>query len=205
MVDVIKSVLITGCSAGGIGDSLCKEFISNNWRVFATARNITKVQHLKAIGCDILELDVTDEAAVKAAAAQVTIDTDGTLDMLINNAGRGILLVGYQEFDINAKKLFTVYTGTVLDSDIREVRETFETNVISVVSVTKTFAPLLLKSKGTIVNIGSMTGFIPGPYCSSYGGSKAALELLSHAMRQEMEPLGLKVVHVSCKRYTLLL
>jgi 1-acylglycerone phosphate reductase len=94
MVDGMKSVLITGCSAGGIGDALCQEFISNNWRVFATARNITKVQHLKTLGCDILELDVTDEAAVKAAAAQVAVDTDGTLDMLINNAGRGMLLVG---------------------------------------------------------------------------------------------------------------
>jgi NAD(P)-dependent dehydrogenase (short-subunit alcohol dehydrogenase family) len=201
MVNGMKSVLITGCSAGGIGDALCQEFISNDWRVFATARNITKVQHLKASGCDILELDVTDEASVKAAAAQVIVDTDGTLDMLINSAGRGMLLIEGQDDDISAKDYFTVYTGTVLDSDIREVRETFETNVIGVVSVTKTFAPLLLKSKGTIVNIGSMTGFIPGPYCSSYGGSKAALELLSHAMRQEMEPLGLKVVHVSCTRY----
>jgi NAD(P)-dependent dehydrogenase (short-subunit alcohol dehydrogenase family) len=51
---------------------------------------------LKAIGCDILQLDVTEEAAVKAVAAHVTIDTDGTLDMLINNAGRGILLMGYR-------------------------------------------------------------------------------------------------------------
>jgi 1-acylglycerone phosphate reductase len=125
--------------------------------------------------------------------------------MLINNAGRGMLLFGHQEVDICAKNHFIVYVGTVLDSDIREVRETFETNVIGVVSVTKTFAPLLLNSKGTIVNIGSITAIISGPYCSTYGGSKAALEVLSHAMRQEMEPLGLKVVHVSCNQNTWLL
>jgi 1-acylglycerone phosphate reductase len=105
MVDGMKSVLITGCSAGGIGDSLCKEFISNNWRVFATSRNIIKVQHLKAIGCDLLELDVTNEVAVKAAATHVTVDTEGTLDMLINNAGRGMLLVWCQEDDICAKSI----------------------------------------------------------------------------------------------------
>ena len=93
---------------------------------------------MKAIGCDLLELDVTNEVAVKAAATHVTVDTEGTLDTLINNAGRGTPPVWCQEDDICAKKYFIVYTGTVLDSDIREVRETFETNVIGVVSVTKT-------------------------------------------------------------------
>ena len=76
------------------------------------------------------------------------------------------------------------------------VKKVFDINVFGVLATTQNFATLLLKAKGTIVNIGSMTPRIQGPYVSPYGGSKAALEMMSHAMRQEMEPLGLHVIHV---------
>lgn len=60
-----KSVLITGCSEGGIGDALAKEFHQKGLRVFATARDLTKVEHLKALGItDVFALDVVDEAAI---------------------------------------------------------------------------------------------------------------------------------------------
>jgi len=77
------------------------------------------------------------------------------------------------------------------------VKELFNINVFGVLSTTQHFSPLLLKAKGTIANIGSMASFIDGPYASLYAGSKATLSLMSHAMRQEMEPLGLHVVHAS--------
>jgi len=94
--------------------------------------------------------------------------------------------------------MFTVvYTKTVLDADVNIMKKAFDINVFGVLSTTQAFAPLLLQEKGTIVNVGSMTGRIQGPYASPYGASKAALEMMSHAMRQEMEPLGLHVVHVS--------
>ena len=84
-----KTVLITGCSEGGIGDALAKEFHKKGVRVFATARNLTKVEHLKALGLDILPLDVTDEASIKAAVESVKAITGGTLDILVNNSGGG--------------------------------------------------------------------------------------------------------------------
>jgi len=86
-----KSVLITGPSEGGIGDALARTFHKNGLRVFATARNLTKVQHLKELGLEILPLDVTDGASIKQVVESVKAATGGTLDILVNNSGGGKL------------------------------------------------------------------------------------------------------------------
>ena len=88
----MKTVLITGCSEGGIGDALAQEFHLKGLRVFATARNLTKVEHLKARGIEILKLDVTSTDSIKTAVAEVEKLTGGKLDILVNNAGMGMLL-----------------------------------------------------------------------------------------------------------------
>jgi len=85
-----KTVLITGCSEGGIGDALAKSFHKKGLRVFATARNLAKVQHLKELGLDILPLDVTDDVSIKKAVESVKAATGGTLDILVNNSGAGM-------------------------------------------------------------------------------------------------------------------
>jgi short-subunit dehydrogenase len=84
-----KSALITGCSEGGIGDALARELKSRGFRVFATARKLEKMQHLKELGCDILVLDVEDEVTIRKASEDVKNATGGKLDLLINNAGFG--------------------------------------------------------------------------------------------------------------------
>jgi 1-acylglycerone phosphate reductase len=84
-----KTVLITGCSEGGIGDALAKEFHRKGLRVFATARNLSKVEHLKELGLEILPLDVIDDASIKQAVESVKSLTGGTLDYLVNNSGSG--------------------------------------------------------------------------------------------------------------------
>jgi 1-acylglycerone phosphate reductase len=86
---VSKSVLITGCSEGGIGCALAKEFHREGLRVFATARNLAKVELLKNLGLEVLPLDVVDEASIKQAAESVRALTGGTLDFLVNNSGYG--------------------------------------------------------------------------------------------------------------------
>jgi short-subunit dehydrogenase len=75
-------------------------------------------------------------------------------------------------------------------------KKQFDVNYWGVLSTTQQFFPLLRNGKGTIVNIGSAVNLVPGPYTSSYRSTKAAVEVLSHAMRAEMEPFGLHVVHV---------
>lgn len=87
---VQKTVLITGSSEGGIGDALAKEFHKKGLRVFATARNLAKVQHLKEMGLEVLKLDVTDDASITQAIEQVKTLTGGTLDILVNNSGGGM-------------------------------------------------------------------------------------------------------------------
>lgn len=86
---VQKSVLITGCSQGGIGDALAQEFYQRGLRVFATAINLSEVEHLKTLGLEILSLNVVDEASIKKAVESVQALTGGTLDFLVNNAGSG--------------------------------------------------------------------------------------------------------------------
>jgi 1-acylglycerone phosphate reductase len=85
----MKSVLITGCSKGGIGDALAQEFYSKGLLVFATARDLSKVEHLKSLGLTTLKLDVTSAESIKNAVAEVEAVTGGKLDFLVNNAGMG--------------------------------------------------------------------------------------------------------------------
>jgi NADP-dependent 3-hydroxy acid dehydrogenase YdfG len=97
-MDKRKSVLITGCSAGGIGDALAQSFHSHGFRVFATARNLSKVAHLKELGMEIIELDVINEESVKRAAETVSAATQKTLDVLVNNSGTSMSLAKSAEF-----------------------------------------------------------------------------------------------------------
>jgi 1-acylglycerone phosphate reductase len=84
-----KTVLITGCSAGGIGEALAKAFHKKGLKVFATARNLAKVEQLKALGLDIIQLDVVDDESIKQAVEKVKEATGGKLDFLVNNSGGG--------------------------------------------------------------------------------------------------------------------
>ena len=89
LLKMAKSVLITGCSEGGIGDTLAREFHSKGARVFATARTLSKTKHLKAMGVETLSLDVTSTESIETALATISGATGGKLDILVNNSGTG--------------------------------------------------------------------------------------------------------------------
>jgi 1-acylglycerone phosphate reductase len=84
-----KTVLITGASTGGIGDALALEFHIRGLRVFATARSLEKIQHLKELGMEVWTLDVTSQESINETAIKVRELTSGSLDFLVNNAGVG--------------------------------------------------------------------------------------------------------------------
>jgi NAD(P)-dependent dehydrogenase (short-subunit alcohol dehydrogenase family) len=84
-----KTVLITGCSEGGIGSALAYAFHRHGCHVFATARDLQKVQNLKKAGIEVLELDVLDEGSCRSAAEWVREATGGTLNVLVNNSEVG--------------------------------------------------------------------------------------------------------------------
>lgn len=82
----MKTVLITGCSKGGIGYFLCEEFVKAGCKVFASARRLEAMRGLDALGCTLLQLDVQSEASCKKAV-QAVIAEAGHIDVLVNNAG----------------------------------------------------------------------------------------------------------------------
>lgn len=195
-----KSVLITGCSAGGIGDALAQTFHRRGLRVFATARNLSKIEHLTKLGIEVFKLDVVDSASVKDVAQKVSNATGGTLDILVNNAGTG--RKGLCEWHLLSVKqlrltLLKGYGMTVLDSDMDLARKLFELNVLAIISTTQAFSPLLIKSQGLVVNTGSIVGITPVPFQGLYNASKAGVHMLSDTMRLELKPFGVRVSLVS--------
>ncbi|KAJ5083941.1 hypothetical protein NUU61_008520 [Penicillium alfredii] len=173
-----SSVLITGCSDGGIGSGLALAFQERGYQVFATARNIDKMEALTGLpNVTLLTLDVVEPSHIDAAVKAVSAQTGGTLSYLINNAGRNHFM-------------------PILDETIETAREIFEINVWGPVAVTKAFAPLLIEAQGTLVNITSIAGHIPLPNMGSYAASKRSLEIISESLRLELTPFHVKVLSV---------
>ena len=172
-----KTALITGCSPGGIGYALALEFHSKGLHVFATARNEKAIADLEALGIDALQLEVTSPGSIAGVKRHISERTNGSLDYLINNAGRN-------------------YTVPALDIEFLEVQATFETNVFSVMRMCQAFAPLLIQAKGTIIQIGSVAAEIPYVFGSTYNASKAALHSYSDTLRIELAPFNVNVMVV---------
>jgi 1-acylglycerone phosphate reductase len=172
-----RSVLITGCSKGGLGDVLARAFHTRGLRVIATARNPSKIEHLKPLGIETLTLDVTSQESIKTCIQEVSNLTGGSLDILLNNSGGGCHL-------------------PLIDVSIDAAREAFDLNVWSVLSMVQAFMPLLLKSSygGMIVNNTSVASVAAVPLQGIYNASKAAAASLTEALRLELQPFGIKVV-----------
>ncbi|KAH8764331.1 oxidoreductase [Diaporthe sp. PMI_573] len=173
-----KSILVTGCSAGGIGAALALVLAQRGHHVFATARNIDRAPDaLKSLSnVTILPLDVADAASVTAAARAVTESGRG-LDVLINNAGVGYVL-------------------PVLDIDINAAQRLFDVNFWGPLRMIQAFSDLLIASRGRIVNVSSSAAVINSPWVSTYAASKAALNTLSETLRLEIGPFGVSVISI---------
>ena len=172
-----RTVLITGCSQGGLGDALAQAFHKRGLRVIATARNPSKIVHFKALGIETLVLDVLSPDSIKQCVSSVADMTGGSLDILLNNSGAG-------------------YMMPLADADMLEARKCFELNVIAVIAVTQAFLPLLLKSKHSamVVNNTSIASAAPVPMQGVYNASKAAAAMLTDNLRVELTPFKIKVV-----------
>lgn len=174
----LKSVLITGCSAGGIGAGLADAFHAKGYHVFATARTPSKISPslAEARNVTVLTLDVLSPEEIAAAVGSVTRVTGGKLDVLVNNSGRIMVMPG-------------------LDVSIEEGKKVFDTNYWAVLAMIQAFAPLLIKAKGCVVNNTSVSGVVPfGAFGSIYNSSKAAALLGSETWRLELAPLGVRTL-----------
>jgi 1-acylglycerone phosphate reductase len=172
-----KTVLITGCSDGGLGAALAVAYHEAGYRVLVTARSPSKMTTLKALNIEALTLDVLSEDSISACVSEVTKLTGGTLNVLLNNAG-------------------AQYNMPISDLSIPEAKKIFDLNVWSCISLIQAFIPLLMNAKdgAMVVNhtsVGSLAGL---PFQAAYNASKAAFAMFSDVLRLELEAFDIKVV-----------
>ncbi|SPN99134.1 related to 1-Acyl dihydroxyacetone phosphate reductase and related dehydrogenases [Cephalotrichum gorgonifer] len=172
-----KTVLITGCTAGGIGGALAETFHEKGYYVFATLRDPSKVPSALSgsASATVLKLDVLSSESIAAAVEDVKRETGGKLDILINNSGRGTM-------------------APALDASIEDGKKTFDLNYWAPLAMLQAFAPLLIKAKGCVVNNASASAYAPFPFTSVYASSKAALVAGSETWRHELRPLGVRTI-----------
>ena len=168
---------ITGCSTG-FGRDLAKHVLKLGYRTVVTARKPNDVKALAAIGeALVLKLDVTNQGQIKAAikAAETKF---GRIDVLVNNAGIG-------------------YFAAVEESEDKAVRRMFEINFFGLSRMIDAVLPgMRQRRSGFIVNFSSIGGLRSFPSVGYYNATKFAVEGLSEALWQEVEPLGIKVMLV---------
>jgi NAD(P)-dependent dehydrogenase (short-subunit alcohol dehydrogenase family) len=174
-----KVWLITGTSKG-LGRALAETVLEQGDTVVLTARNPELIQDLAASFPEntlAVQLDVTKPEEIQAAVKQA-IAKFGRIDVLVNNAGYGIL-------------------GAIEEVSNAEVRRQFETNFFGVLEVLRTVLPYMRQQgSGHIVNISSVGGFVGYAGTGIYNGTKFALEGISEALAQEVTPLGIKITIV---------
>jgi NAD(P)-dependent dehydrogenase (short-subunit alcohol dehydrogenase family) len=175
-----KVAVVTG-SSSGIGYETALTLARNGFLTYATMRNVSKSDNIKSITnkeklpIRINQLDVTDDVSVNNAIHTIVSEA-GRIDVLVNNAGYGLV-------------------GAFEDLSIQEIKDLYETNVFGVVRVTQAVLPTMrLQQSGIIVNVSSGAGIFGYPGGSSYVSTKFALEGLSESISYELEPFGVKVV-----------
>lgn len=168
-----RPILITGASSG-IGEATARRLAPRH-TVYATARNIQSIQHLSTIGCQTLELDVTDQTSIDTAVATIG-KRHGPIAVLVNNAG-------YSQ------------SGAVESLTIEQVHRQFDTNVYGQFRLTKAVLPGMRSQRhGRIINVSSMGGRFTFPGGGAYHASKHAIEAFSDALRFEVAGFGVQVV-----------
>lgn len=166
-----KTVFITGASSG-IGEATARLFVEKGWQVAATSKEWRGDRQSSANLLE-LEADVRDSGAMQKAI-QAAVDRFGGIDVVVNNAGFGLL-------------------GPVESFTPEQIEEQFAVNVTGLINTTRLAIPHLRKSRGTIVNIASMMGRISFPFFSAYAASKWAVEGFSESLMLELEPHGVRV------------
>ena len=173
--------LITG-SSSGIGFETALHLARNGFKTYASMRNLEKSKNIAQVAkeeklpLEVVQLDVNDDISVKQAIDKIVAAEDRRIDVLVNNAGYGLL-------------------GALEDLTIEEIKAQFETNFFGVIRVTQQVLPIMRKQKsGIIVNISSVGGRMGIPSLSAYHSTKFALEGLSESISYELEPFGIRVV-----------
>lgn len=167
-----KIALVTGASSG-IGEATATALSQAGFKVYGSSRR--GAQGPKR-GYEMVALDVTSDASVQAAVAEV-IAREGRIDLLVNNAGFGVAPAGAEE------------------SSVEQAQAIFDTNFFGVVRMTRAVLPhMRARGGGRILHIGSVLGFLPMPYGALYAASKHAIEGYSESLDHELRNWGIRSI-----------
>lgn len=169
-----KAILITGATTG-IGRETAEHLAAAGYFVYAGARKDADMAELNKIANIMaIRIDVTKQDQIDAAVKLIEEQGHG-LWGLVNNAGVNVV-------------------APLIEADESDFNFLFDVNVFGVYRVTKAFAPMIIESRGRIVNISSISGVLSGGGYGMYAASKHALEAMTDALSNELEEFG---VHVS--------
>ena len=178
MVDVTENGFkrvwfITGASRG-LGALIAKAALADGNAVIAAGRNVAAIAERLGDSPGLLPvaLDVTNEAQAKAAVEAV-VEKFGRIDVLVNNAGFGLL-------------------GAIEESSDADVRRMYDTNVFGLLNITRAVLPVMRSQRaGHIINMSSLGGYRSAAGFGAYCSTKFAVEGLTEALRAELKPLGI--------------
>lgn len=167
-----KVALVTGASSG-IGQVTAQALANAGYRVFGTSRKAV----VSSPGVTMLVCDVTEDVSVRAVIEEV-VRQAGRIDLVVNNAGIGLL-------------------GGAEESSIAQAQRLFDVNVFGVVRVVNAVLPVMRKQKhGRIINMSSILGLIPSPFNAFYASTKHAIEGYTESLDHEVRAFGIRVVLV---------
>jgi len=166
-----KVIVITGASAG-IGAEVAKQMVHLKHAVYNLSRRKCEIE-----GVISIETDVSDQNSVRNALS-IIMETETTIDCLINNAGMGI-------------------SGTIEDTKTEDAKYIFDVNFFGSFYTIREVIPIMRKTgRGTIINMSSVAAAISIPFQSFYSATKAALSAFSDSLRSEVKPFGIKIITV---------
>lgn len=164
----MKTALITGCSSG-YGLETARHFHTQGWTVIATMRNPRHDLFPKSDRTRVLALDVTSPDSIAAA-----VEAAGPIDVLVNNAGIGVV-------------------GAFEATPMAHVRKVFETNTFGVMAMTQAVIPQMRERRsGVIVNVTSSVTLAPMPLAAAYTASKQAIEGFTGSLAHELAEFGVR-------------
>ncbi|MEO1988586.1 MAG: SDR family oxidoreductase [Martelella sp.] len=163
----MKTILITG-SSSGYGLETARHFLAEGWTVIATMRRPRPELYPASERVRLLALDVTDADSIAAAIASA-----GPIDVLVNNAGIGVV-------------------GAFEATPMAHIRKVFETNTFGVMGMTQAAIPgMRTRGTGTIVNVTSSVTLAPMPLAAAYTASKQAIEGFTGSLAHELGAFGI--------------
>jgi NAD(P)-dependent dehydrogenase (short-subunit alcohol dehydrogenase family) len=168
-------IVVTGASTG-IGAAIADRLSAASYLVFGTVRRPDDAAALERIGAVAVRMDVTDGESIRAARNKIErqLGTEPLVGV-VNNAG-------------------IAAAGPLEHLPLDELRRVLEVNVVGLVGVTQAFLPALRRSRGCVINIGSVSGRVAMPFSGPYAASKSAVEAISDSLRRELLPSGIRVV-----------